>query len=142
MDEFLKPNAQFKRLWEEYHKYGELIIAVDFDSTLYDFHKKGETYKQMIKLVQDLYALNCHIIIWTANKNTEFIKTYLAENNIPYHSINEESPAGLKFLYNSDCSLIPRKLYANAYLDDRGGIIQAYTELELLVYLLAHVKNI
>lgn len=142
MDEFLKPNAQFKRLWEEYHKHKGLIIAVDFDSTLYDFHKKGETYEMMFQLVRDLHKIGCHIIIWTANKNTEFIKTYLAENNIPYHSINEESPAGLKFLYNSDCSLIPRKLYANAYLDDRGGIIQTYTELELLVYLLAHAKNI
>lgn len=136
MDEFLKPNAQFKRLWDEYHKYNELIIAADFDSTLYDFHKNGETYEMMSQLIRDLYDLNCHIIIWTANKNTEFIKQYLADNNIPYHSINEESPAGIKFLYNSDCSLIPRKLYANAYLDDRGGLDQAYKELELLVWLL------
>lgn len=34
IDEFLMPNASFKRLYEEYHKYGTLHIGLDFDNTV------------------------------------------------------------------------------------------------------------
>ncbi len=130
MDEFLKPNAAYDRLWKEYNKYGSLIVAVDFDSTLYDFHGIGESYEQVRQLVRDLYTANCQIIIWTGNQNTEFVESFLAENNIPYHGINTDSKDGMDYTGGNP----PRKLYANVYIDDRAGLEHVYNDLRKLLY--------
>ncbi len=41
MDFYLQANNSYNRLEEEFKKYGKLIFCVDFDDTIYDFHKKG-----------------------------------------------------------------------------------------------------
>lgn len=130
MDRFLKPNSAYERLWAEYQKYGSLIVAVDFDDTLYDFHKQGHSYELVRQLVRDLYAANCHIIIWTGNQDTEFVKGFLLENDIPYHSINEDSKDGMDYTGGNP----PRKLYANVYVDDRAGLEYVYNDLRKLLY--------
>lgn len=134
MDKYLQPNSAYERLWAEYNKYGSLIVAVDFDDTLYDFHKAGNTYEQVKQLVKDLKEIGCYIIIWTGNQDTEFVTQYLVENNIPFDSINEEAPISKKLLNGK----FPRKVYANVYIDDRAGLFQVYQDLTNLVY---EVKN-
>jgi len=129
MDKYLKPNSAYERLWAEYNKYGSLIVAVDFDDTLYDFHKEGNSYEMVMQLVRDLKEINCYIIIWTGNQNLDFIKDHLSKHNIPYDSINDEAPISKKLLGDS----IPRKVYANVYLDDRAGLEQVYNDLTKLV---------
>ena len=129
MDRYLKPNSAYERLWAEYQKYGSLIVAVDFDDTLYDFHGIGESYEQVRQLVRDLYAANCQIIIWTGNQNTEFVESFLAENNIPYHGINTDSVDGITYTNGNP----PRKLYANVYIDDRAGLEHVYNDLKQLL---------
>lgn len=127
MDEYLKPSASFVRLAKEYNDYKSLVIAVDFDNTLYDFHKKGETYHYVIALLRELKALNCYIILFTANEDNDFIKNYMSINDIPYDSINENPP-----FFKCDA----RKIYYNALLDDRAGLIQVYDDLKLLIHTL------
>lgn len=129
MDKYLKPNSAYNRLYDEYMKYGSLIVAVDFDDTLYDFHKEGNSYEMVMQLVKDLKEINCYIVIWTGNQNLDFIKSYLLEYNIPYDSINDEAPVSKKLLGDK----IPRKVYANVYLDDRGGLEQVYNDLTKLI---------
>ena len=129
MDKYLKPNSAYERLWAEYNKYGSLIVAVDFDDTVYDFHKEGNSYERVMQLVRDLKEINCYIVIWTGNQDIDFIKDYLSKHNIPYDSINDEAPVSKKLLGDS----IPRKVYANVYLDDRAGLEQVYNDLTKLV---------
>ena len=131
-DPYLVNLSSYYRLLEEYKKYKSLIIAVDFDDTIYDFHQKGHTYTKVIDLIKNLKSINCEIIIWTGNQNLELVKSYLLENEIPYDKINEESETNLKYLYENGNKPIPRKLYANAYLDDRAGLFQVYNELHFL----------
>lgn len=130
MDKYLQPNSAYERLWAEYQKYGSLIVAVDFDDTLYDFHKVGNSYEQVIKLVRDLKEIGCYIIIWTGNQDTSFVVGFLKENNIPFDSINDEAPISKKILNGK----LPRKVYANVYVDDRGGLEQVFNDLTKLVY--------
>lgn len=125
MDHYLQEQASFQRLHDEYLKYGSLIVAVDFDDTLYDFHQKGREYEQVYQLIRDLYDNNCHIIIWTGNEDTEFISEFLYQNSVPFHSINENHE-----IYKDKN---PRKIYANVYIDDRAGLKQVYQELLLLI---------
>jgi len=52
IDEYLKANSSFLRLLKEYNQYKSLVIAYDFDNTVYDFHKKGEVYNDVIELLR------------------------------------------------------------------------------------------
>ena len=141
MDEFLVPNASFKRLWEEYHKYPQLVACIDFDNTLYDFHKKGNKYYLAQELVRNLHEIGMYIIIWTGNPDEQLVSSYLKDNHIPYDTINEDSPQSLA-VYKKNFELPPRKQFANIYLDDRIGMEQVYKELELLVWLIKNKKEI
>ena len=129
MDKYLKPNSAYERLLAEYNKYKSLIVAVDFDDTLYDFHKDGGTYTQVQQLIRDLKDIGCFIIIWTGNQDTEFVIDYLNKNDIPFDRINDEAPVSKKLLNGR----FPRKVYANVYIDDRAGLFQVFTELTNLV---------
>lgn len=132
IDEYLKPNASFLRLLKEYREYGSLVIAYDLDNTLYDFHKKGETYRMVMELLNDLKEIGCYMICFTANSDREFVVKYLTDNKIPFDRINENPP-----FFKCD----ERKIYFNALLDDRSGLVQVYTELNLLVTIINKEKN-
>lgn len=129
MDEFLIPDASYNRLIKEYKQYNSLIICVDFDNTIFDYHGHGATYKQVQQLVRDLKSINCEIIIWTGNQDLHMVKKYLADNEIPYDLINEDSDIAKKHLHKAGHP-VPRKVFANCYLDDRGGLLQCYVDLK------------
>jgi len=131
VDEYLVPNASFLRLYDEYKKYGSLVIAYDLDNTIYDFHKKGSTYWQVIELLVELKEANCYMICFTANEDMDFVGQYLMDNGIPADAVNENPP----FFKSKE-----RKIYYNAYLDDRAGLIQVYSELKLLLKLIKNEK--
>jgi hydroxymethylpyrimidine pyrophosphatase-like HAD family hydrolase len=124
MDFYLNSGNSSVRLLDEYNKYGTLVVAFDFDDTVYDFHNKGRMYTDVITLLQNLKSINCYLICWTGNTNDVFVKSYLDENHIPFDAINENPP-----FYKSPS----RKVYANAYLDDRAGLRQVYDELNNIV---------
>jgi len=129
MDKFIKPNSAYERLWAEYNTYGKLIVAVDFDDTLYDFHKDGSSYNQVKQLVRDLKSIGCYIIIWTGNRDLKLISNYLTEHFVPFDSINDPDTIRGKVLGENH----PRKIYANVYIDDRAGLKQVYDDLSKLV---------
>lgn len=126
MDEFLVPNASFKRLWDEYKKYGSLYGAFDFDSTVFDFHKRGTTYNMVMALIKDLYSIGCKLDCWTATDDHDNVHSHLKENNIPYEGINTD---GITLPWKS------RKPFYSFILDDRSGLSEVYRDLELLVYI-------
>jgi FMN phosphatase YigB (HAD superfamily) len=126
MDHYLDRHNSFNRLREEFETYGSLAVAFDFDDTVYDFHSKGRKYEMVIELLRDLYKLNCYLICWTGQDNPEFVENYLNENQIPFHSINEDPPFWQKK---------SRKIYANVFLDDRAGLWQVYQDLSEIVTL-------
>jgi hydroxymethylpyrimidine pyrophosphatase-like HAD family hydrolase len=124
MDYYLNPRNSSDRLLDEYNKYGTLVVAFDFDDTVYDFHGKGRIYTDIITLLQNLKSINCYLICWTGNTNDDFVKAYLEQNDIPFDAINENPP------FNKSTA---RKVYANAYLDDRAGLRQVYDELNNII---------
>lgn len=127
MDEYLIPNSSFLRLYNEYQKYKSLVIAYDFDNTVYDFHNKGKTYWNVITLLQQLKRANCILICFTANEDAEFVTDYCNQFGIPLDKLNENPD----FFKSSS-----KKIYFNALLDDRAGLYQVYQELSLLIQLI------
>ena len=129
MDPYLSIGNVYRRILEEFEKHKSLVIAYDFDNTVYDYHKKGHTYDQMINLLRELDELGCYLIVFTANPDLEMVTEYCNKNNIPFHVINENSP-----FYNSNSN----KIYYNALLDDRAGLKQTF---ELLTRFVHSIKN-
>ena len=129
MDKYLKPNSAYNRLWAEYNKYGSLIVAVDYDDTLFDFHDTGGAYEMVQQLVRDLHSIGCRIIIWSGSEDINNIDKYLTKNNIPCDLIN----ANLIINGNWASGKDSRKVYANVYIDDRSGLEQVYNDLTKLV---------
>ena len=138
MDFYLQANNSYNRLEEEFKKYGKLIFCVDFDDTIYDFHKKGRTYENVISLLQR-WENYSEVIIFTGNGEAneraeaikdkaekykyEMIEKYLNDNHIKHRGIN----------CDASVTFSGRKVYANVYIDDRGGLIQVYNELLTLI---------
>ena len=123
-DPFLIEENSYNRLRKEFLTYGTLIIAYDFDNTVYDYHKKGDTFNNVINLLRKLkdYA---YLIVFTNSPPERYpeIEKYLKEQEIPYNSINENAP----FIKAEG-----RKIYYNVLLDDRAGLLQVYNELSRL----------
>lgn len=129
-DEYLVEGKSFERLLTEYRKYGSLAIAFDFDNTVYDYHKSGQSYEQVIQLLKDLKSIGCKIICWTAQKDLELVISYLEEKGIEHDGINVE---GIPLPWET------RKPFYSATLDDRCGLIQVFNDLTLLV---KTIKNV
>lgn len=102
----------YKRLKSEFEKYKRLIIAVDFDDTIYNTHQhRGWVYTGVAEMLAR-WQPHADIIVWTASKpeRYDFIRSVFAAHSIPIAAINEN----VEYIE-------PRgpKIYANIYLDDR-----------------------
>lgn len=124
-DLYLQPGKSYDRLYEEYRKYGSLVIGYDFDNTVYNLHQLPESFDMVAQLIRDLKEIGCKVICWTATNDLGFVKQYLEENEIPYDGINTN---GIELPWDS------RKPFYSAVLDDRAGLIQVYNELSALVF--------
>ena len=126
MDFYLNKQNAYDRLLEEYKKYGKLVIAYDYDDTIFDFHKKGNTYNDIINLLKR-WKDKAVFICFTASKKerySEIIK-YLTKNEIPFDYLNE----GVEGLPNGN-----KKVYYNVLLDDRAGLCEVYNILNEFYY--------
>lgn len=126
---FLNPDQNYQRLLAEYNRYKSIVVAFDFDNTVYDYHKKGLDCSEIIDLLQKLKSINCLLIVWTANEDEAFIRQYCMSHYIPFDSINENPP-----FFTSKS----RKIYYNELLDDRAGLRESF---DRLLKLYNHVKT-
>ena len=124
MDYYLNPEHTYQRLLSQYQAYGSLVVAYDFDNTVYDYHQQGLTFDKVITLLRDLKAVGCYLIIFTANADLDFVRAYCTAQDIPFDAINEHPP----FFQSAS-----RKIYYNALLDDRAGLREMYDALSRLV---------
>jgi len=126
MNEFI--NKRVDELIEEYKKYGQIIIAYDFDGTVVKLDKTKLTKDRdpQIRICELLrkIKLYAHLILWTCRdiKNTtddgslyEAI-LWLNEYNVPWNEINK----------NTLVDFGGSKIFANIYLDDRAGINESF----------------
>ena len=88
MDTYIDHKNVVKRLVDEYKFHGGLVVAYDFDNTVYDYHKKGDTYDMVVDLLKTLEKVpGISLVVWTgtANERHDFVRVYLQANDIPYH---------------------------------------------------------
>ncbi len=125
-DPYLNTLNCVDRLIAQYEKEGTLWIAYDFDDTVNDYHNQGHEYDAVIDLLGRAAEVGFKLICWTANPNIGDIQSRLKWTGLDKitHGININPP----FVTDD-----PRKIYANIYLDDRGGLGQAVDILDRVI---------
>ena len=108
-----------ERLRDWYTRSGSLIVAFDFDNTVYDFHNKGHDYSDVITLLQKAKHAGCYLIVFTGNPDEQLVRSFLENNEIPFDVINEHAP------FLDEAARRARKIYYNVLLDDAAGLESA-----------------
>lgn len=114
-----------ERLLDEYYKHGKLIVAFDFDNTIFDYHNNGGDYSQVINLLKECTDYECVMILFTANDNKEkqdWMIQYCNHFGIAVDYVNENPEV-----------LGTKKPYYNILLDDRAGLYEAYDILNNVI---------
>lgn len=112
------------RLTNDYEKHKNLIVAFDFDNTIYDYHNEGGDYSEVIDLLRECSDLGFTMVLFTANEDEDKLnlcKAFCKDKGIRIDYINE-SPV-----------MVTRKPYYNILLDDRAGLEEAYFTLKVVV---------
>ena len=122
--------ACLERLKNEYDKYGKLIVAFDFDNTIYDFHKNGGDYSEVIDLLKECIKLEFDLILFTVdedpNKVSEKVRWLVSNDLWSYKSLHFFVNTGPLFSGS-------RKPYYNILLDDRAGLEESYNILKQVI---------
>lgn len=105
-----------ERLIAEWRKHPRLIVALDYDDTVFDWRSVGSEHKVVLDLIRECQKLNFHIVMWTASapERFPFIQEFMRNAGIDVSSINE-NPIELPFGNH-------KKIYYNILLDDRAGL--------------------
>ncbi len=125
----LNEQNNIDRLVSEYNQHKSLVVAYDYDNTVFDYHSKGHDYSEVIQLLDEAKSIGCYLIVFTAADDLNRVKDYLLTEQIPFDAINENPP----FFKNRS-----RKIYYNILLDDRAGLLSAYNELKQTINI---IKN-
>lgn len=127
IDPFLVDETCVQRILKEWKEHGKLIIAYDYDNTVFDYYKKGYTYDRVIALLKRCQKIGAHFIVFSTCTDPQYpvMIEYLNKHEIPFDKINEN----LDFV-----TFVGRKVYFNILLDDRAGLSAAYNILETAAY--------
>ena len=107
------------RLLREYHIHKRLIVALDFDDTVFDYHGTGDHYTSVLEIIRECQSLGFYIVLFTGSDKTQWSAQceYLSKKGIVVDSINK-NPITLPFGNYG-------KVYFNILLDDRSGLGQS-----------------
>jgi hydroxymethylpyrimidine pyrophosphatase-like HAD family hydrolase len=113
-----------KRLVNEWVKHKSLVIAYDYDNTVFDYHNIGYNFENTIKTLRECKEYGAKFIVFSCSpkdRHPEMIN-YLNDNDIPWDTINEN----IVKLHGGE-----GKVFYNILLDDRAGLKSAYSILNM-----------
>lgn len=125
-DPYSDTENQARRLIAEWNKYGKLIVAFDYDNTVYDYHNNGWSFTKVKQQLRTLGRMGCEIVCFTSCDSSRFeeIKSYCRTHNLPLSGVNVDS------------DLVPfkgRKIYYNVFYDDRAGLGQVIEVMDHVI---------
>ena len=111
------------RLFDWYDVHGKLLVAFDFDETVYDYDRKGDTFKRVHEVLKECKRRKFPLILFTC-RNTESMEIDFAKD---YCKVNGFMPDYINF---SPANPTSQKPLYNILLDDRAGLGQALECME------------
>lgn len=127
----MKTNTCVDRLVREWRLHNKIIIAVDFDDTVFDYHGKWESMtkrwheseheKDVVDVVKEAQEFGAYVVMFTAAPrgldDWGVQRNHMAALGIRVDSVNA-NPVELPFGHDG-------KPYYNILLDDRAGLGQS-----------------
>lgn len=114
------------RLVKEWCEHDKIIIACDFDDTIFPWRPElwKPNYERTLKAIREARELGAYVVIFTASAPERYdqITDYCKGINFEFDTINTNV---IKLPYGNN-----GKVYANIFIDDRAGINEALTILE------------
>lgn len=134
----LHANFYTNRLTKEWLKNGKIIIACDLDDTIIPYNDEIKDNCQiMVDLILECQKEGIIFLINTARSEYQLqkAKEQVEKLGIVVHGINQmhegwDKPYGLN-----------GKLYANIFLDDRGGFWDSYWTLSNALTIIKQNRN-
>jgi len=119
-------NFYTNRLVTEWLKNVKIIIGCDVDDTIIPYNEEiKNNFKKMVDLILECQELGIIFLINTARseRQLEKVKQQVEDLGIVVHGVNKmhkewDKPYGIN-----------GKIYANIFLDDRGGFWDSYWTL-------------
>lgn len=123
-------NKYIDRLINEWNQHGKIVIAVDFDSTIYPWHTIDNVSDRdrTIDLLKKAHHTGAYIVVNTCSNIDRYkeIEDYCKDKGLKIDGINT-TPIDLPYGKTG-------KIYANIYLDDRAGLNESLDILEEAMY--------
>jgi hypothetical protein len=119
-------NFYVNRLTTEWLKNGKIIIGCDLDDTIIPYNEEiKDNCKKMVDLILECQKEGIIFLINTARSEYQLEKSkqQVEELGITVHGVNKMHPEWDK-PYG-----VNGKIYANIFLDDRGGFWDSYWTL-------------
>lgn len=121
-DPYFETDLCVQKLFDQYQRHKNLLIAFDYDDTLHDYHKKGYAFPKVVEILVECSKLGFTMILYTGNEDLENILRYLTEQGIRVDHVNSSPIESHK-----------KKPYFNILLDNNAGLGQAYEILRLTI---------
>ena len=131
-------NFYTNRLVTEWLKNGKIIIGCDLDDTIIPYNEEiKNNCKKMVDLILECQEEGIYFLINTARSEyqLERAKQQVEEMGIVVHGVNEMHPE-----WNRPYG-VNGKLYANIFLDDRGGFWDTYWTLSNALSIVKHQRK-
>lgn len=131
-------NFYTNRLVTEWLKNGKIIIGCDLDDTIIPYNEEiKDNCKKMVDLIFECQKEGIIFLINTARSEyqLEKAKQQVEEMGIVVHGVNEMHPE-----WNRPYG-VNGKLYANIFLDDRGGFWDTYWTLSSALSIVKHQRK-
>lgn len=134
-DPYFDTDICVERLLREWRIHKKLIVAVDYDDTIFDYHDMGYKYHGVTNILKECQNLGFYICIFTGCglEKYELMKKTLADIGVIITSINQ-NPFPMPFGNHG-------KMYFNILLDDRAGAGQAYEILRRTIDIIKLESN-
>ena len=125
-DPYFSTKNCIDRLYSDYLKYKNLVVGFDFDDTIFDHHKKGYRYKQVIGLLRPCKKIGFTMCLYTNERDPENlqVKKKFCEISLGF------AP---DFVNESPLLQGGGKPFFSILLDDRAGLKQAFDTLMSVV---------
>lgn len=131
-DPYLSQSKCIYRLFDDYQAHKSLLVAFDFDDTIFDFHNKGYEYPALVDILKQCQELGFTLILFTGNEGEKL-----------YDCIEYCNFLGLTIKYANESPIMKenRKPFYNIFLDDRAGLGDAYYILTETIKLIKKEKR-
>jgi hypothetical protein len=128
-------NKYVVRLRNEWEQHGKIIIGVDYDDTISPWKWTKEELQDTVNVIKEAQLVGAYVVIFTACSKDRYaeITDYVKSLGIRIDAINQ-NPINIPYGNES-------KIYANIFLDDRGGLEEAKEILRTCIYLQRSFKR-